>query len=107
MLLKARFDRGLDLLDAANDVLDLRARTAVEQCDPSARPGGVPGRRDSLGVAVGDEAENERMDRVDVGPERAREPYPVHALDPVVLHEQRTARVERSLRELDLAHVVL
>jgi hypothetical protein len=88
--------RGLDLLDAPDDVLDLCARAAVEQGDSRTRPGGVPGCRDALGIAVGDEAQNERVDRVDVRPERAREPDPVHALDAVVLHQQRAARVERA-----------
>ena len=47
------------------------------------------------------------MHRVDVGAERAGEPDPVDLLDPVVVHQQPAARVQRALGQLDLAHVVL
>ena len=107
VLLEAGLDGGLDLLDAADDLLDLGARASIQERDPCAGPGGVPGRRHPLGIAVGNEPEDERVDRVDVRPEGAGEPDPVDALDPVVLHQQRAAGVERRLRELDLAHVVL
>jgi len=58
-------------------------------------------------VAVGHEAQNERVDRIDVVAERSREPDPVDMVDPVALAEQHAARVERCLRELDLPDVVL
>jgi hypothetical protein len=90
-----------------DDVLDLGARAAVQQRDTRPGPCGVARRRHALGVAVGDEPEDERVHRVDVRPERAGESDPIDPLDPVVLHEQRAAGVERSLGELDLAHVVL
>ena len=106
-LLEARLDRGLDLLDAAHDLLDLGAGRAVEQRDARAGAGGVAGRRDVGGIAVGHEAEHERVHRVDVVAERAGEPDPVDMVDPVALAEQHAARVKRRLRELDLADVVL
>ena len=70
-------------------------------------PAALPARGDAGRVAVGDEPEHQRVDRVDVAAERAGEADPVDVVDPVVLHQQRAARVERGLRELDLAHVVL
>ena len=59
------------------------------------------------GVAVGHEAEHERVHGVDVIAEGAGEADAVDPLDPVALEEQHAARVERGLRELDLADVVL
>ncbi len=79
VLLEARLDRGLDLLDPAHDLLDLGAGGAVQERDARARPRGVPGCGDSLGVAVGDEPEDERVHGVDVRAERAGEPDPVDA----------------------------
>ena len=86
--------------------ISARAR-AVEQRDARAGAGGVAGRRDVGRVAVGHEAEHERVHRVDVVAERAGEPDPVDVVDPVALAEQHAARVERRLGELDLADVVL
>ncbi len=43
VLLEPRLDRGLDLLDASDHVLDLRARRAVQQRDPRAGPRRVAG----------------------------------------------------------------
>ena len=106
-LLEARLDGRLDLLDAPHDLLDLGARGAVEQRDARAGAGGVAGRGDVGGVAVGHEAEHERVHRVDVVAEGAGEADPVDALDPVALEQQHAARVEGGLRELDLADVVL
>ena len=83
-------------------VLDLGARRAVEQRDPRAGAGGIAGRGDVGRVAVGDEPEHERVHRVDVGAERARKADPVDVIDPVVLHQQHAARMERRLGELDL-----
>ena len=65
---------------------------------PAALPAAVTLRR----VAVGDEAEHQRVHRVDVGAERAGQPDPVDGLDPELVHQQAAAGVQRRLRELDL-----
>ena len=106
-LLKARLDGGLHLLDTTHDLFDLGAGGPIQERDPGTRPGGVPGCGDSLGIAVRHEAEHERVDRVDVCPERACEADAIDCLDPVALHQQRTTRVERRLGQLNLADVVL
>ena len=107
MLLEARLDRGLDLLDAAHDGLDLAPRGARQQRDQRTRAGGVAGRPDAGEVAVGDEAQDHRVERVDLAAERAGEPDLVDGLDLEVVHQQPDAGVERGLGELDGAHVVL
>ena len=71
VLLEARLDRGLDLLDAPHDALDLRPRRARQERDERAGAGRVAGRPDVGEVAVGDEAEDHRVDRVDLAAERA------------------------------------
>ena len=60
-LLEARLDGGLDLLDPPHDLLDLGAGGAVEQRDPGTGARSVAGRGDVGGIAVGDEAEHERV----------------------------------------------
>src|SRR4029453_660794 len=95
VLLEARLDGSLDLLDATYELLDLGARRAVQERDARASPRCAPGGRDLLRVAVREEAEHERMDRVDVRSERSRKADAVDALDPVMVHEQRAARMER------------
>src|SRR3546814_2696612 len=50
--LELRLHRGLDLLDLADDLLDLVARALVQQGDASAGAGGVAGRVDVLQRAV-------------------------------------------------------
>ena len=54
VLLKARLDRRLDLLDAANDVFDLAPCGDVQERDAGAGARRVPGRGDPLRVAIGD-----------------------------------------------------
>ena len=82
VLLEAWLDRRLDLLDPPDDVLDLGARRPVEQRDARTGAGGVAGRGDVRRIAVGDEAEDERVDGVDVGAERAGEADAVDASIP-------------------------
>ena len=53
VLLEARLDRGLDLLDPADDALDLAPRRARQQGDERARPGRVAGRPDVAGSQSG------------------------------------------------------
>src|SRR5262249_14557788 len=103
----SRLNRGLDLLDTADDLLDLRSRRMVEERDARAGPGRVACSSDALRVAVRDEPEDERVHRIDMRAEGTREADPLDALDAVALHEQRAPGVQRRLRELDLAHVVL
>ena len=58
-------------------------------------------------IAIRNQAEHERVHRIDAVAERTGEPDPVDMVDPVALAQQHAARVERRLRELDLADVVL
>ena len=55
----------------AHDRLDLRARGEVEQRDARARPRGVAGGGDLGEIAIGDQAERHRVERVDVAAEGA------------------------------------
>src|SRR3954470_12144051 len=107
VFLEPRLGRRLDLLDAADDVLDLVASRAVEQGDARAGAGGVARAGDVLGLAVGNQDEHPRVNGIDVGAERTGQPDPVDVIDPVVIHQQATAGVEGALRQLDLADVVL
>ena len=106
-LLETRLDGGLDLLDAPHDVLDLGASGAVEERDPCSGACRVTGGGDVGGIAVRNQTEDERVHGVDVAAEGAREADAVDAIDPVVLEQERAARVESGLRELNLADVVL
>ena len=107
MRLEARLDRGLDLLDAADEFLDRGAGGGIEERDARPGAGGVAGRGDGLQVAVGDEAEDHRVLHVDVAAEGAGEADAIHALDAEFIHEECDARVQGGLRELDRAHVGL
>ena len=107
VLLEPRLGGRLDLLHAADDRLDLRAGGAVEQRDAGAGAGRVAGARHVRRLAVRNEPEHHRVHRVDVRAERAGQPDPIDRLDPEVVHQQSASRIERPLRELDLAHVVL
>src|SRR5262245_34564063 len=107
VLLEARLGRGLDLLDAPDDVFDFYAGGAIEQGDAGAGASGVAGAGHVLGLTVRYEAEHHRVDGVDVGAERAGQPDPVDVIDPVVVHQQAAAGVQRTFRELDLPDVVL
>ena len=107
VLLEARLDRGLDLLDPADDALDLGPRRAGQQGDERAGPGGVAGRSDAGQVAVGDQPEDHRVGRVDLAAERAGEPDLVDLVDAELVHQQPDARVQRGLGELDRPDVVL
>ena len=70
-------------------------------------PAALPGRLDVGEVAVGDEAEDHRVERVDLAAERAGQPDLVDRLDPGVIHQQPDAGVEGGLRQLDRPDVVL
>ena len=107
VLLEARLDRGLDLLDAPDDPLDLAPRRARQQGDQRAGPGRIPGRADVVEVAVGDEPEDHRVERVDLAAEGAGEPDLVDRVDLELVHQQPDAGVQRGLAELDRADVVL
>ena len=108
VLLEPRLDRGLDLLDAPDDALDLAPRGGA-QAARSARPvpAALPARLDVVQRRVGDQAEDHRVERVDLAAERAGQPDLVDRLDPGVVHQQADAGVERGLRELDRPDVVL
>jgi hypothetical protein len=74
VLLKARLDGGLDLLDGPDDLLDLASRGSRQERDQGACPRRVSGGLDVGQVGVGDEAEDHRVERVDLAAERAGEP---------------------------------
>ena len=82
-------------------------RCGRQQRDERAGPGGVAGGLHAVEVAVGDEPEDHRVERVDLAAERAGEPDLVDGLDAGVVHQQARAGVERGLGELDRADVVL
>ena len=77
--------------------------SAISAPVPAAFPAGA----DAVQGRVGDEPEHERVERVDLAPERAGELDPVDRLDPEVVHQESRSRVERGLGELDRADVVL
>ena len=69
--------------------------------------GGVARRAHVLQVAVGQHAEHRRVLDVDVAAECAGETDAVDVVDAEPIHEQRDAGIQRRLRELNRAHVVL
>ena len=107
MLLEARLDRGLDLVDAGDERLDLAAGGDVEERDARAGAGGVAGGGDAGEVAVGDHAEDHRVLRRDVRAEGAGEHDAVDGVGAELVHQQPRAGVEGGLRQLDGAHVAL
>lgn len=81
-----RLQRGLDLLDAVNLVLDLAAMLAVEQRHQRAGARSVADRLDIGEVAVGDETEHHGVFRVDEGAEGAGEADHVDMVDALLFH---------------------
>src|SRR3546814_5191734 len=102
--LELRLHRGLDLLDLADDLLDLVARALVQQGDARAGAGGVAGRVDVLQRAVGNHAQQHGVLGVDVAAEGAGQHDLLDLLDAKAVHQQADAGVERGLAELDGAH---
>ena len=70
-------------------------------------PGRVAGGADPAEVAVRDQPEDHRVERVDLAAERAGEPDLVDGVDPELVHQQPDAGIERGLGELDRPDVVL
>ncbi len=54
MFLKARLDRGFDLFDAADQLLDLTPGLSIEKGDPRPGAGGIAGGGDLVEITVGD-----------------------------------------------------
>ncbi len=106
-LLEPRLDGRLDLLDPAHSLLHLRARRRRQQRHHRAGSRGVADRAHGVERAVGDESEDHRVQRVDVGTEGAGESDVGHDRAAGVLDEQVDAGAQRRLGELDGAHVVL
>ena len=106
MALEGWLDCGLDLVDAPDDALDLRARGEVEERDAGASARRVAGARHLGEIAVGDEAERHRVDGIDMAAEGAGEGYAL-GRGMGALDEQLGAGIERGLGELDRAHVGL
>ena len=72
VLLEARLDRGLDLLDPPDDALDLgRAAPLDSRAISAPVPAALPADRTCAEVAVGIEPEDHRVERVDLAAERA------------------------------------
>ena len=107
MLLEAGLDRGLDLVDAGDERLDLAAGGDVEQRDAGAGAGGVAGGGDPGEVAVGDHAEDHRVSGRDVGAEGSGEHDAVDGVGAELVHQQAGAGVEGGFAELDGADVAL
>ena len=107
VLLEARLDGGLDLLDAPDDALDLGPCRARQERDERTGPGRVAGRPDVGEIAVGDQPEDHRVGRVDLAAEGTGEPDLVDLVDGELVHQQPDAGVERGLGELDRPDVVL
>ena len=106
MALEVRLDRRLDLVDAPHDALDLRARGKVEKRDPRAGSRRIAGARDLREIAIGNEAERHRIERIDVAAEGAGERDALRARRRRAPSELR-AGIKRGLGELDRAHVGL
>ena len=70
-------------------------------------PAALPTPPHAVEVAVGDEPEHHRVERVDVAAEGTREPDLVDRLDAGVVHQQARAGIGGGLRELDGPHVRL
>ena len=107
MLLEARLDGGLDLVDAGDERLDLAAGGDVEERDAGAGAGGVAGGGDAGEVAVGDHAEDHGVARRDVRAEGAGEHDAVDGVGAELVHQQAGAGVEGGFRQLDGADVAL
>ena len=93
MFLEPRLDCRLQFLHSAHDRLDLGASGTVKQRDARTGAGRVAGTGDAGRVAVGDQAEDHRVERVDVRSERSGETDPVDGLDAQGIHEQAAPRV--------------
>ena len=107
VLLKARLDRGFDFLHPSHQLFDFRARAVVQQRNARAGAGRIARRGDLRQIAVGNHAEHHRVLDVDMTAEGARKADPVDLLGAQVLHQQLDAGIQRGLRELNRAHVVL
>ena len=107
VLLEPRLDRRLDLLDAAHDAFDLAPGRARQQRDQRPGAGGVAGGSDAVEVAVRDEAEDHRVERVDLAAERAGQADLVDGVASELVHQQPHPGVQGGLGQLDRADVVL
>ena len=107
VLLEARLDRGLDLLDPPDDAFDLGPRGARQQRDERAGPGRVAGRADVGRGRSRGQPEDHRVERVDLAAERAGQADLVDAPRSELVHQQPDAGVQRGLGELDRPDVVL
>ncbi len=107
MFLKLRFERRLDLFDPRDGLLDLAAIVAVEQTHARTGARRIADRLDLVEVAIGDEAENHRIFRIDERAEGAGKADAIDMIDALLVEQQFDAGIKRRLGELDGAHVVL
>ena len=98
----------VSIFTTARAALSISSRACIDSNARTApAPAALPTERTASTGAVGNEAEHERVERVDVSTERAGQPHVVQRLDAGVAHQQVDAGTQRSLRQLDGPHVVL
>ena len=86
----------------------ISARAAeIQERDAGAGAGGIAGACDFHEIAVGDQAERHRMDRIDMGAEGAGERDALGRCPAPPFDQELCAGIERGLGELDGAHVRL
>ena len=106
VLLEPRLDGGLDLLDAPNDRFDLAApppSNAISAPVPAALPAARTRARSQSGTSPNTIACSGSIWL----PKAPAEPHLVDGVATELVHEQPRAGVERRLRQLDRADVVL
>ena len=107
LILERGFYRRLDLLNIANDRLDLAPRTLVQKRHSRAGSGRIAGGPNILQLAVRNHAKNHRIFWVDMGAERAGQHHPVHLLQPHLVHQQTEPGMQRRLCQLDSTDIIL
>ena len=97
VLLEVRFGGGLDLYDLGDQCFDLSAGGRREQGHYGACSRGVASCGDLVNGTVGNEAEGDRVHRVDVAAECACEPDGVDVLDASAVHQELDPCIEGCL----------
>ncbi len=106
LVLEIRVGSRLHVADGVGQQCCLQPLVAVEQHDQRAVAGCVAYGEHVLQVTVRDQAQDHRVQRIDVRAERAGQHDTVYLLEAVLSHQQLGAGVQRGLGQLDRAHVV-